>query len=53
MRWYVRFWWHNWRARHWKRRVEIAQMWVTVAETNQWHHESEWTAMKRGLKDYK
>lgn len=52
MRWYFKFWFHNWRARVWKRRVRDAQIAMTVAETHQWHHEGEWQQMKRHLKDF-
>jgi hypothetical protein len=53
MRWYLRFWWHNWRAHVWKCRAKDARVAMTVAETNQWHHEGEWQCMKQALKDFK
>lgn len=53
MRWYLKFWFHNWRAAWWKRRAREARINMTVAETHQWHHEGEWAQMKRALKDFK
>lgn len=53
MKWYLKFWFHNWRASWWKRRAQEARIKMTVAETHQIHHEAEWTDMKRRLKDFK